>query len=42
MDMDNFGKSKASLKLKDYISKNSNFDSQFKTKIEAIIEATPK
>jgi len=42
MDMEEFWKSKINLKLKDYISKNSGFDAQFKTKIEWIIEATPK
>lgn len=34
--------SKFQLKLKDYITKNSWFDTQFKSKIEAIIEAAPK
>lgn len=42
MDIADFWKSKASLKLKDYVSRNSWFDTQFKTKIEAIIEAAPK
>jgi DNA-binding NarL/FixJ family response regulator len=37
-----FGTAKAELKLNDYISKNSGFDAQLKTKIEAIIEAAPK
>ena len=29
-----------SLKLKDYVSKNSGFDTQFKTRIEAVLNAT--
>ncbi|MDQ7023633.1 MAG: hypothetical protein Q9M97_09150 [Candidatus Gracilibacteria bacterium] len=36
------GTSKFELKLKDYIAKSSGFDAQFKSKIEAIIEASPK
>lgn len=41
-DYDKIGKSKIELKLKDYIAKNSWFDAQFKSKIEAIIDAAPK
>ena len=42
LDHKTFWKGKVEIKLKDYISRNSNFDAQFKSKIEAIIEATPK
>ncbi len=37
-----FWKGKIELKLKDYVSRKSWFDSQFKSKIEAIIESAPK
>jgi len=35
-------KLKAELNLEDYVSKNSWFDSQFKTKVEAVIDSTIK
>lgn len=37
-----FWEAKVEVKLKDYISRNSNFDAQFKSKIEALLESNPK
>jgi len=42
VDHEMFWKSNAVLKIKDYVASNSGFDSQFKTKIEAVIDAMPK